>query len=158
MKILTVEQRRQRDREWYAQNRDKILAQKARYRKEHRDRLLECQKKRRDANPEPFRRRSREYHHAHRQERLLAMREWKRKKVYGLSPELFEEMFQKQGYSCAICKKNISNSTRNQHVDHDHATGKVRGILCSCCNVGIGQFEDDIRRMELAISYIKSHR
>jgi len=71
------------------------------------------------------------------------------KRKYGLTPEAFDEMLAMQGGGCAICgKPNPDN------VDHDHVTGRVRGILCWNCNVGVGQFEDDIERLITATAYL----
>nr|WP_240942772.1 endonuclease VII domain-containing protein [Planosporangium thailandense] len=55
-----------------------------------------------------------------------------------------------QGGVCAIC-----GSPDPKHVDHDHVFGNVRGILCSNCNGGLGQFEDDVQRLSEAIRYLK---
>ena len=63
------------------------------------------------------------------------------KRKYGLTLEGFEQLLASQGGGCAICgKPDVDN------VDHDHATGQVRGILCWNCNIAIGQLEDDVDR------------
>ena len=62
-------------------------------------------------------------------------------------------MIEGQGGVCAICRSRPA-----AHVDHDHATGKVRGILCFGCNGGLGQFQDDVDRMTAAIEYVERHR
>ena len=64
------------------------------------------------------------------------------KRKYGLTLEAFDELLASQGGGCAICGKPDADN-----VDHDHATGRVRGILCWNCNIAIGQFEDDDDRL-----------
>lgn len=58
---------------------------------------------------------------------------------------------------CAICKKP-GHPTRGLHVDHCHATQKVRGLLCYNCNSGIGRFKDDTRVLLEAVAYIIRHK
>ena len=58
---------------------------------------------------------------------------------------------------CEICG-DVFNSKIHKNVDHDHATGKIRGALCSKCNMGLGSFNDDIYRIGRAIEYIKKYR
>lgn len=70
---------------------------------------------------------------------------------YGLSDLEVSEMARKQGGKCLICGSGLSRP----HVDHDHATGEVRGILCSNCNGGLGNFKDDIGTLEAAIRYLR---
>ena len=60
------------------------------------------------------------------------------KRKYGLTLEAFDELLAAQGGGCAICGKPDADN-----VDHDHETGRVRGILCFNCNIAIGQFDDD---------------
>ena len=60
-------------------------------------------------------------------------------------------MIEVQGGLCLICREKPA-----KHVDHDHATGKVRGILCFSCNRGLGKFEDDPSLLERAITYLGS--
>jgi hypothetical protein len=64
-------------------------------------------------------------------------------------------MRDEQHGACAICERPF---TKTPHVDHDHATGAVRALLCDGCNVGLGRFQDDPERMEAAAAYIRSHR
>jgi hypothetical protein len=56
------------------------------------------------------------------------------KKYYGLSIEQYEEIFNKFNYQCAICGKHDSLDARSLHVDHDHVTLEIRGVLCYSCN------------------------
>lgn len=65
-------------------------------------------------------------------------------------------MLAAQGGGCAICGSAaiFDRSHKRICVDHDHATGKVRGLLCGCCNLGIGYFKDDPKRIEAAARYL----
>lgn len=77
--------------------------------------------------------------------------------MYGITPEVFQEMYDSQDGKCAICDSAIAWETDNRnslHVDHDHSTGWVRGLLCGRCNLAIGQFEDDPDLLTKAIEYL----
>lgn len=75
--------------------------------------------------------------------------------LYGLTPELLEELWNKQDRQCVICNEPISKEGRGTHIDHDHDTGRVRGLLCSRCNKGIGLLHDDISILQNAIRYLQ---
>lgn len=77
----------------------------------------------------------------------------KRLKKYGISIEQYLEMYSNQEGKCAIC--NIKPNIRVLDVDHNHATGKVRGLLCRRCNMSIGRFEDNAMLLRNAASYIE---
>ena len=69
--------------------------------------------------------------------------------------------FEKQKPMCKICGKTVHKAPENSKdkqnqavIDHDHKTGKLRGLLCHQCNVGIGNFKDDINRLMNAILYL----
>ena len=74
---------------------------------------------------------------------------------YGVTKEYLIELFEKQGGKCAICDE-IPTTTRGLHIDHSHTTGKVRGLLCHGCNVGIGSLKDNIKILSKAIDYLES--
>lgn len=75
---------------------------------------------------------------------------------YGLTIQSWEKMFYEQGFACAICKSKTS-AKFGWATDHNHKTGKVRGILCSNCNTAIGQMKEDSKRLRLAADYIDKY-
>lgn len=75
---------------------------------------------------------------------------------YGISAEEVEGLLRKQGGVCSICQEVPSQVLKIPwHVDHDHVTGKVRGILCHSCNTGIGNLNDDPEILERALIYLR---
>ena len=75
---------------------------------------------------------------------------WKR---YGIDPDEAEKMLLTSDGYCQICKREYT--LRGGVIDHNHKTGKVRGVLCDRCNVGLGMFLDDHKLLELAVEYLK---
>lgn len=75
----------------------------------------------------------------------------RRKLEYGITQEDFDRILVAQNSLCPLCNMEVGQSS---HVDHDHKTGKVRGILCSTCNTGLGMFKDDINIFKNAIKYL----
>jgi Recombination endonuclease VII len=74
------------------------------------------------------------------------------KRRYGIGADEFDALVVAQGGVCAICGKEAP-----EHVDHSHATGVVRGILCFNCNGGLGQFKDSLDALVNAIAYLGPH-
>src|SRR3990167_1259914 len=72
---------------------------------------------------------------------------------YGLTPGYYDEMLKRQLGICAICGNESC-----QHVDHDHATGKVRGLLCQKCNSLLGMALDNVKILLKAVDYLESHK
>lgn len=77
--------------------------------------------------------------------------------LYGLSVEQYEAMLKDQGAACAICGKT-NRSGRRLSVDHDHATGAIRGLLCAKCNQGLGLLQDSPELLGAAAAYLIHHR
>lgn len=75
-------------------------------------------------------------------------------KKYGLTIDDYEALLKEQKGVCAFCKGDSND--KNMHVDHDHSTGKVRGILCGKCNRGLGYLGDDPQRLQAGIDYLSS--
>ena len=73
---------------------------------------------------------------------------------YGITVDDYNSMFEEQQGCCAICSTHQSALTRSLAVDHCHETGKVRGLLCISCNVGLGHFKDSLINLNMAISYL----
>lgn len=74
---------------------------------------------------------------------------------YRLTPEGYGELLEKQAGCCAICGRRAQDSTgKILSVDHDHETGRVRGLLCSHCNRGLGHFLDSEHLLRAAAAYL----
>lgn len=80
-------------------------------------------------------------------------------KEYGITLEEYNKMFEEQNHVCKICGKEetrkLDETIWKLSVDHCHETGKIRGLLCSKCNVGLSKFEENEQLFLNAISYLK---
>lgn len=80
-------------------------------------------------------------------------------KKYGITIEQYEQMLVDQKSLCAICLRPPEPTSKGHgerfHIDHCHATGKVRGLLCYCCNSGLGSFLDNVEAVQRAAEYLK---
>ena len=90
--------------------------------------------------------------------------EWpsKLKSVYGITVDDYYRMLEAQNKGCAICGTKIPSARKRKYatvemffIDHCHTTGKVRGLLCSTCNRGLGYFKDSPELLSNAIHYLK---
>jgi hypothetical protein len=79
------------------------------------------------------------------------------KRKYGITYEDYETMLANQGGGCAICGTTTPlKGKRFLNVDHDHSTGKVRGVLCQPCNTGLGKLQDSTELLQKAIAYLST--
>lgn len=112
-------------RVWSKQNRDKCNATKRRYRKKHPDRC----------------------------------RAASRRRTRGITNEEYVQLLKQQNGVCAICRQpeTTVRGGRVQHlsVDHNHATGEIRGLLCVGCNTALGSMKDSEELLLAAVEYIK---
>lgn len=76
-------------------------------------------------------------------------------KNFGLSIESYEKLLKMQKGVCAICLQ-VCSTGKELAVDHCHSTGRIRGLLCTKCNMGIGFLDDDIKLLTSAIKYLSS--
>ena len=78
---------------------------------------------------------------------------------YSITTEEYNSKLYEQNGQCAICGSETTGHRMQSNllVDHDHKTGKIRGLLCSKCNRGLGQFDDDPELMMSAIRYIQQY-
>ena len=123
----------------YLQNHKEEIKQKNKRKYiEHREEILQYQKQYRIKNGESLRQYAREHHAMYR---------------YGISKKQLDKLVDICGSSCQICGASLSVSNP-PHVDHNHDTGEVRGILCRCCNSGLGLFQDSTMFLKKAIEYL----
>jgi hypothetical protein len=129
------------------------------WRREHKEHILEVQRRWRESPGvrERIRASGRRSHEKYRDERN------KRQHARRQHPD-YNQMFEQQNGLCAICKKpetsidSRSGKPKQLALDHDHITGKIRGLLCQKHNIGLGCFDDDPVLMEDAASYVQEHR
>lgn len=81
------------------------------------------------------------------------MRDYHLRRTYGLSADEYDQLAAEQSGLCAICK-NPPPGRRALSVDHDHATGQVRGLLCNSCNSAMGRIGDDPDRLLAMAMYL----
>ncbi len=79
-------------------------------------------------------------------------RDYSRKRWYGMKPGQYDEMFARQNGKCLACGEPPK---KNQlHVDHDHRTMEIRGLLCIHCNLSLGKVHDNVPRLRQLITYL----
>lgn len=133
---------RDKNRAYYVANRDVILARSKAWRERNQDRR-------------------RLYNRKRQIDEAAKLADYKLRKTRGISLAEHAELLDLQGGVCAICRRPETAArggrVRLIAVDHDHATGQVRGLLCNACNTALGLFGDDTEVMSAAIEYLRSH-
>lgn len=76
---------------------------------------------------------------------------WYYMHTYNITEDDYNEMLDEQNGKCAICG---SKTKARLHIDHDHETGEIRGLVCTNCNTGLGMFKDNIEFLSQAIHYL----
>lgn len=145
------------------------------WRKSNPDKQRQAAKRRYDQNPERFREKTRqwradnpeyaeknrqkwsEYGTRWREENPEKWRDRELRRTYGITLDEYKELLEAQHGACAICGDPCP-SGKKLAVDHDHETGRVRGLLCILHNQGIGQFRDDPDLLLEGAKYLLSAR
>ena len=83
-------------------------------------------------------------------------------KAYGITLDQYNELLSKQNNKCSICQIDNNGKYRNKQrafaVDHCHTTGKIRGLLCSDCNIALGLLKDNTNYLQTAIKYLNKFK
>jgi uncharacterized Zn ribbon protein len=79
---------------------------------------------------------------------------------YGITQKEYDELYQAQNGRCAVCGREHSGAIQSgkrkrMYIDHDHTTGKVRGLLCSNCNIALGFVHDDPELLTKLAEYLR---
>lgn len=80
------------------------------------------------------------------------------KRKYGISLRTYSDLLERQGNKCAICGTSEPGDRRRHfNVDHDHQTGKIRGLLCNNCNAMLGHAKDQIQNLLAGVKYLEAN-
>jgi len=127
--------------QYYSDNKDKILERGKQYYSDNKEMVLGKQKKYRENNKEKIRKRDWLYN----------------LKRYGITKKEYLEMFNEQNGCCKICKTHQSKLKSGLHIDHNHNTGKIRGLLCSKCNQALGLLNEDVSLLTDSLKYLENN-
>lgn len=123
-------------REWRKKNPEKEKAKQDRYQLRNKEKLKERRQ-------------------AYLKKKPQWSREFMLRKRYNLTIAEFDKMLEEQGGKCAICFATEPGGRGSFHVDHNHTTGEVRGILCASCNLMLGKTDDNTDKLKRAIEYLE---
>jgi len=137
-------------REWYENNTDRISTKGKEYYKTNKDRIKKNSKEYHTKNLEKIRAQQREYTRNNKNK----IRERGLMRNYNITIKEKEDMYSKQNGKCLICNKDIQLNSIGTHVDHNHKTNKVRGLLCTKCNSILGFANDNQLILSNAINYL----
>lgn len=135
---------------WRINNKDKVAEQRRKAYQRDRLKVITRSKEWREQNRERYR----QWQAKHRVDNADAYREKRLKAEYGISINDFDGMWWLQQGRCACCLTILTKTSGGAHVDHDHLTGTVRGLLCSSCNCGLGRFRDSFLNLLNAARYV----
>lgn len=128
------------------------------WRRNNPDRSREYQRKYRRKDPERTKQIRKAWMAKNRDRQLMLRRSRRLTRLYGLSIKKYEALVEKCGGVCQICGDEPRGRFKKLHVDHDHKTGKFRGLLCVGCNRAIGYLSDSVKRAMAVVRYLKKHR
>jgi len=158
-------------RRYYQRHKEKLLAKSRAYNDANKDHLAAKKKEWWARNPD--RKRGYEAKRVRDPEQVRRWRSNRKTRIaeedpryhlrqglrtYGLTLEQYDTLVEVQGGRCAICREAPTGRNRNErrlHVDHDHVTGRVRGLLCLMCNRGIGMLRDRADLAQSAADYLR---
>jgi len=164
LRAADPEKFRLRQKEWYANNRERANEQA---RKSHRKaycrdpegaraKKAAAKRRRYAANPSRELERHRKWKAENPEKARLISRNSQLKRTYGISIAVRDQMLASQG-GCAACGTTDPGSKLGWHIDHCHHSKKVRGILCHHCNVAAGAAKDDPARLRAIADYLERY-
>jgi len=128
-----------RSREYKKAHPEKIKANKKAYVEKNKEIWEESRRRYRDKNKN-------------------IIKDYALKTKYGIGIKEYICLYTLQKGLCAICQQEEKDENKLLSIDHDHETGKIRGLLCTDCNLGLGRFFDNIEFLEKAIVYLKQFK
>jgi len=168
---MTIDERRKYHRDYYHKHSVKLNAQAKEHRQrqvkddpdyykkyyaKNKERLLGYQRKWNEKHREAINKQKRDYHKNNLEKDRLYRYEHHLKKSYGMSLEDKKLLLEQQNNVCKTCASPLIHTEKKCCVDHDHKTGRVRGILCSNCNIVLGMIKENTITLSNMIEYIRS--
>jgi hypothetical protein len=173
------EKRKITDKKYRIANKEKVSARQKRYCDSHKKEIAERGKKYHASHEKEIKKYNQKYNAAHKKEirkHIITHKEERKATVkkynnknrenyrkhrlktkYNITIEQYNFMLEKQNGCCNICKKHQDELKNILAVDHDHATGKIRGLLCMKCNRALGAYNDNIDILLNAIEHLKNN-
>ena len=140
----------ERNKEYYSENKEKLLEQRKEYYSENKDKISERAKK---------------YYQNNREARLKYQHDNKERKKclylqrnFGITLDDYNEMLEAQEHRCAGCLIHEDELRSALAVDHCHQTGKIRGLLCDACNLALGKLNDNPTTLRRLTEYLEEHK
>ena len=166
MDFSAKENRRKYDSIYYKKNKKRIKKLRKKYRKDNRKKIRKQHKKyiksRKLFFRNYYRKYSKMFRKKHKKRILRNERNSNLRTNYGITIDDYDILLKKQKYVCGICKKkelvkDQNGKVKSLCVDHDHKTNKIRGLLCSRCNRGLGLLRDSVKILNSALKYLKGN-
>lgn len=141
-------------KQWQLDNKDKLKKYRKQYISKHKEHRKQYRKQYRLNNIDKLKKYYKLYNHKNKEKIKYNTLNYNLRKLYGITIDEYEEKLLEQCGNCAICNRPSSDYKRRLHVDHNHITGKIRGLLCVKCNNGLGCFGEEVSILNNAIKYL----
>ena len=166
---LKKEEIKEKTRNYHHQNREKVLERKRNYHNTNKEECNKRSKEYRENNKEEISIQRKEYREKNKDFIRESRKKYREKhkeilkenaylRKYKINFHTYNNMLEEQNFCCAICGLHKDNFSKMLAVDHDHDTGKVRSLLCSKCNCGLGNFKDNVENLQNALNYLIKHK
>jgi len=158
-------------KEWYLKHREESIKRNKKWRLENKEYVRESQKKYREEHKEEIKLLKHNWYLKNKKHSIKKNKKWVKlnpdkkrnntlKSLFGITLIQYNDILSKQNGVCAICGKKETafdkkqKVLRNLSVDHNHTTGKIRGLLCGNCNLLLGKANDNKQILINAIEYL----
>jgi len=141
-------------RRWYLKNKEKAKKKANETYNLNKDKISFKRKLDRKLNPDKYKQAAKKRYNPLKSKEYS----WKNAGIVDMSIERYNELLDKQNHKCAICTEPSINFKKALAVDHNHKTGKVRGILCDNCNRALGYLKESEEIIINLLNYVKCHK
>lgn len=146
---LSPSDKKKHNQTYYEKHKERIKENVKEYYHNHKEAHRNTSRRYKNRNRNKVRAAGRKYYHNNK----TKDKAYKLRKLYGISLEEYADKSQAQNEVCLICGR-INTKNRDLCVDHNHQTGRIRGLLCTGCNIRLGWFENN---METILKYLESY-